>query len=104
MQIESKQRALIIGAGSFGTAIAIHLARVGCYVYLWTRDEECAASINKLKKNNKHLKDQILPDMDWNELINDMPISLLGRMAVPNRQPPRDKCLLSPPKIIVFSG
>lgn len=62
MQIESKQRALIIGAGSFGTAIAMHLARVGCHVYLWTRDEECAASINKLKKNNKYLKDQMLPD------------------------------------------
>lgn len=33
-------RAAVIGAGSWGTALAMHLARVGCDVSLWAHEDE----------------------------------------------------------------
>lgn len=37
----------ILGAGSFGTAIAVHLTSIGHTVMLWTRDQKQCDSINK---------------------------------------------------------
>lgn len=52
----------IIGAGSFGTALAIVLARAGHEVKLWARESEVAFGINKRHRNPEYLSDVTLPD------------------------------------------
>src|SRR3989344_4362883 len=51
----------IIGAGSWGTALAILLAEKGYKVSLWTRRKELAAEINKKRENSQYLKGIKLP-------------------------------------------
>jgi glycerol-3-phosphate dehydrogenase (NAD(P)+) len=52
----------IIGAGSFGTALSIVLARAGNKVQLWAREKEIAYSINKRHRNPSYISDVTLPD------------------------------------------
>ncbi|NLZ49126.1 MAG: NAD(P)H-dependent glycerol-3-phosphate dehydrogenase [Clostridiales bacterium] len=50
-----------IGAGSFGTALSIHLAKKGYEVYLWDREERVVEEINNKRTNEKYLKNIIIP-------------------------------------------
>lgn len=52
----------IIGAGSFGTALSIVLARAGNKVQLWARESEIAYAINNQHKNPEYISDVTLPD------------------------------------------
>ena len=52
----------ILGAGSWGTALAIHLARVGHDVRLWARDPELVADMAARRANPRYLPDASLPD------------------------------------------
>ncbi len=45
----------VIGAGAWGTALAIHLARAGHRVNLWTHSAEQAALLELEQANNKYL-------------------------------------------------
>ncbi|MEX0594400.1 MAG: NAD(P)H-dependent glycerol-3-phosphate dehydrogenase [Balneolaceae bacterium] len=51
----------VIGAGSFGTALAIVLAEKRNRISLWAREEEVARSINKNRRNPYYLADLDLP-------------------------------------------
>ncbi len=51
----------VIGAGSWGTAIAFVLAENGHDCLLWARREEQSAEINKEHKNKAYLPDILLP-------------------------------------------
>jgi glycerol-3-phosphate dehydrogenase (NAD(P)+) len=51
----------VLGAGSWGTALAIHLARVGHGVRLWARDPVLAATITARHANPDYLPDVSLP-------------------------------------------
>lgn len=52
----------IIGAGSFGTALSVVLARAGNKVQLWARESEVAYGINKRHRNPAYISDVTLPD------------------------------------------
>jgi len=52
----------IIGAGSFGTALSIVLARAGNSVQLWARESEIAYAINNQHRNPSYITDVTLPD------------------------------------------
>jgi len=52
----------VLGAGSFGTALAILLARNGNRTYLWGRDAAQVEAINEKRVNQKYLPDAPLPD------------------------------------------
>ena len=52
----------ILGAGSWGTALAISLAEAGRQVTLWVRREELAQELRSLRKNEVYLKGILLPD------------------------------------------
>jgi glycerol-3-phosphate dehydrogenase (NAD(P)+) len=52
----------VVGAGSWGTALAIHLARVGVAVRLWARDPGLAASLRARRENPRYLPGVALPD------------------------------------------
>ena len=52
----------VLGAGAWGTALAIHLAKVGHQVCLWTHRQEQAEELNQLRENRRYLPDIQLPD------------------------------------------
>jgi len=52
----------ILGAGSWGTALAVHLARQGHDVRLWARDAGLAGQMRALRVNALYLRDVALPD------------------------------------------
>lgn len=52
----------VIGAGSYGTALAICLARNGNTISLWGRNAQDMAQMAKLRVNQKYLPDIALPD------------------------------------------
>lgn len=51
----------IVGAGSWGTALAIHLARGGAAVRLWARAPEVAEAITTRRRNPWYLADLEVP-------------------------------------------
>ena len=51
----------ILGAGSWGTALAVHLGLVGHDVRLWARDESLAAEMRRRRANAVYLPDVTLP-------------------------------------------
>jgi len=55
-------RVAVIGAGSWGTALAIHLARAGCEVALWAREPEIVEGITSRRRNPLFLNDFSIPD------------------------------------------
>lgn len=54
-------RIAVIGAGSWGTAMAAHLARLGNDVRIWAREPEVAEGINAERRNPFYLSDVELP-------------------------------------------
>lgn len=57
----SGQAIAVLGAGSWGTALAVHLNRVGHDVRLWARDAELVAEIRRSGSNPRYLSDVRLP-------------------------------------------
>lgn len=51
---EKKVRVLVLGAGSFGTCLANHLAHQGKDVTIWARDGEVAEKINSMNVNFRY--------------------------------------------------
>ncbi|MFC7060464.1 NAD(P)H-dependent glycerol-3-phosphate dehydrogenase [Halobacillus seohaensis] len=51
----------VLGAGSWGTALAIVLADNGHKVHLWSHREDHASEINRTRSNEKYLKGITLP-------------------------------------------
>ncbi|MCR6545882.1 NAD(P)H-dependent glycerol-3-phosphate dehydrogenase [Dehalobacterium formicoaceticum] len=52
----------VLGAGSWGTALAVLLAHNGHEVNLWARNQEQCATISADKENKKYLPGVIIPD------------------------------------------
>jgi len=55
-------RVSVLGAGSWGTALAMLLARNGVAVRLWDRDAAHIAALNKARTNERYLPGIPLPD------------------------------------------
>jgi len=55
-------KAAVLGAGSWGTTLAIHLAKAGHEVRLWGRDRESLGAIGDARENRKFLPGITLPD------------------------------------------
>lgn len=51
----------VLGAGSWGTALAMHCARLGLPTHLWCRDPQMAEQINSVRRNPRYLRDCDLP-------------------------------------------
>ena len=61
MSAENPVRASVLGAGSFGTCLAILLAERGFAVDLWARDSHIADAIERHRRNPRYLTDFVLP-------------------------------------------
>ncbi len=76
----------ILGAGSWGTALAIHLGRIGHDVRLWARDEQLVEQMARVRANTRYLPDAIFPEPL--AVTHDLPAALAGAscalIAVPS--------------------
>ncbi len=85
------RRAAVIGAGSWGTAVAVLLARGGLEVQLGTRTEEQARAMSLARENEKYLPGVRLPDAI--EIRSSSEIELAGVdllcLAVPSASYPQ---------------
>src|SRR5712692_1399091 len=52
----------VLGAGSWGTALAVHLSRLGHEVRLWGRDRTLVEEMRARRANAVYLPDVVLPD------------------------------------------
>jgi glycerol-3-phosphate dehydrogenase (NAD(P)+) len=52
----------VVGAGSWGTALAIHLARTGAAVRVWAREPEVVDGIRTRRRNPLYLADVEVPE------------------------------------------
>jgi glycerol-3-phosphate dehydrogenase (NAD(P)+) len=55
------RRFSVLGAGSWGTALAMHLGRIGHDVTLWARDPALALEIERTRHNPRYLAGHELP-------------------------------------------
>ncbi|MFQ5843651.1 MAG: NAD(P)H-dependent glycerol-3-phosphate dehydrogenase [Planctomycetota bacterium] len=73
-------RAAVLGAGSWGTALALHLSRTGTRTRLWARSGRLARSIAAARENADYLAGHLLPgDL---EVTADLPLALRGAELV----------------------
>jgi glycerol-3-phosphate dehydrogenase (NAD(P)+) len=63
MRADSGHQAAVLGAGSWGTALAIHLASVGHGVTLWGRDAGLIAEMQGRRANPTYLPDITFPPL-----------------------------------------
>jgi len=70
----------VIGAGAWGTALAIQAARAGNQVLLWARDPVAAAAMQQSRMAHR-LPDHRLPDAI--RVVSDMPAADLTLLVVP---------------------
>lgn len=56
------RRVAVVGAGSWGTAVAALLGQKGIPVTMWARDPDAAARITAEHRNPRHLSDVVLPE------------------------------------------
>ncbi|MEW5838738.1 MAG: NAD(P)H-dependent glycerol-3-phosphate dehydrogenase [Pseudomonadota bacterium] len=52
----------VLGAGAWGTALAVHLARNQCQVRLWGRNPQQMQSMQQTRCNARYLPDTLFPD------------------------------------------
>src|SRR6266446_5274074 len=62
MQRPSAEPMTVIGAGSWGTALAIQLAREGHPTQLWGRDGVQLDAMRRTRRNARYLPDAVFPD------------------------------------------
>ena len=70
----------VIGAGSWGTAVAVLLAEKGFSVFLWARDDKLAGSAQSLRHNPCYLKSVSFPENI--EVSSDVAYVLKGAEVV----------------------
>jgi glycerol-3-phosphate dehydrogenase (NAD(P)+) len=61
MVVDSPHRVAVLGAGSWGTALAVHLGASGRHVTLWARDAALAAEMAARRLNSRYLPEVDLP-------------------------------------------
>jgi glycerol-3-phosphate dehydrogenase (NAD(P)+) len=61
MSSETLRRTAVLGAGSWGTALAVHLGRSGHHVMLWGRDATLVEQIRARGENATYLPGAVLP-------------------------------------------
>lgn len=88
----------VVGAGSWGTALAVIAARAGHSVQLWSRNDAVVSSINEQRVNSRYLSATAIPDSvtatgDIQAALQDASIVLL---AVPSHASRETLTAISP--------
>ena len=61
--VDQKHPIVVLGAGSWGTALAIQMARAGHQVLLWGNEVEHIQLLKEQRCNQQHLPDIIFPEL-----------------------------------------
>jgi glycerol-3-phosphate dehydrogenase (NAD(P)+) len=82
MSVSDKAEVVVVGGGSFGTALAVILGDLGRSVRMWVRREEQADEINRERSNGRYLPGRKLPERvfattDMKGAIRGVPVVLL---------------------------
>jgi len=82
MTITAKNAVTVLGAGSYGTALAICLARNGHHIRLWGRDSNAICELESSRTNQRYLPDASFPESlslesDIAKAVIDSPIVLV---------------------------
>jgi len=82
MTITAKNAVTVLGAGSYGTALAICLARNGHPIRLWGRDSNAISELESSRTNQRYLPDVTFPESlslepDIEKAVSDSPIVLV---------------------------
>jgi 1-acyl-sn-glycerol-3-phosphate acyltransferase len=85
------RRAAVIGAGSWGTAVAVLLARGGLEVQLGARTAERAAEMVEQRENRRYLEGVVLPDSIDVRAASDIELAGLDLvcLAIPSKSLPQ---------------
>jgi glycerol-3-phosphate dehydrogenase (NAD(P)+) len=76
----SHEPVAVLGAGSWGTALAIQFARAGHPTRLWTRSAADAAAMRSGRTNQRYLPDARFPDAI--EIHQDLAAAVRGAVAI----------------------
>jgi glycerol-3-phosphate dehydrogenase (NAD(P)+) len=76
----SSQTVAVLGAGSWGTALAIQFARAGHPTRLWSRSAADAAAMRADRQNRRYLPDAKFPD--GIEVLDDLPGAVRGATSL----------------------
>ena len=76
----------VLGSGSWGTALAVHLARTGHLVRLWARDPALAAAMAGSRENASYLPGILLPALltPTSDMREALDVAAFVVMAVPS--------------------
>ncbi|MPQ76270.1 NAD(P)H-dependent glycerol-3-phosphate dehydrogenase [Hydrogenovibrio sp. JE_KL2] len=80
MSQKEVQNVVVLGAGAWGTALAIHLSRSGQSVSLWAHSEVHTQSLMQERKNQKYLPQVHFPDSL--RVVSDLASSLESADAI----------------------
>jgi glycerol-3-phosphate dehydrogenase (NAD(P)+) len=85
------RRAAVIGAGSWGTAVAVLLARGGLEVQLGTRSAEQAEEMEGMRENTRYLPEVLLPESVKVKRASEIELAGLDLicLAVPSKALPQ---------------
>jgi glycerol-3-phosphate dehydrogenase (NAD(P)+) len=62
MTTARRETVAVVGGGSWGTALAIHLSRIGHDVRLWARDAELVREMRERRVNARYLPEACFPE------------------------------------------
>lgn len=81
----SVKRVGVLGAGSFGTALAVHCAGLGLPTRLWARDARVAESLNRTRVNERYLPGIDLPaELEATDELEALADCTLVLVAIPS--------------------
>jgi len=103
------ERIAVLGAGSWGTALAIHCARVGHDVRLWGRDAALMAAIASTRRNARYLPDvaidpAVLATASLEEALEGAPIAIAAVPSHGMRHVVADASAFMAPGAVVVSA
>jgi glycerol-3-phosphate dehydrogenase (NAD(P)+) len=87
MSVRDPVDVLVVGGGSFGTALAALLAETGRRVLIWVRRAEQAEQINREHRNSRYFPERELPPglAATTDMESSVPAAPIVLMAVPSR-------------------
>jgi len=99
----------VLGAGSWGTALSVHLGRLGHDVRLWARDPALVEVMTARRANAAYLPDVRLPDsvLVTHALVDALRAAELVVSAIPShgcRSVIRSAAPLLPPNTVIVSA
>lgn len=77
---KSGQAVAVLGAGSWGTALAIQFARAGHATRLWSRSDADAAAMRADRQNRRYLPDAKFPENV--EVLHDLTAAVEGATSI----------------------